>query len=136
VPIKLSTRKALLIAAYGLLIPVGLALACLALRGAFSTLGDVLVPIAYVSVILFLVRYQTSAFPRGSPPFSLGISIRIPFVIKSLLCLMVAFLWAAIVGSLTSDTRIGNTVAVGPALGFVGVAAYFFYRSFPNPFKQ
>jgi hypothetical protein len=129
-------RKALLIAAYSILILAGAVLAYLALRGELSTASGVLLTIAYLGVILFLVRYQMRAIPRGSPPFSFGISIRIRYLVKSLLCLVAAFLWAAIVGSMTSETLIGNALAAGPALAIVGVAVYFFYRSIPIWFKK
>jgi hypothetical protein len=129
-------RKGVLITAYSLLIFVGVVLAYFALHGAFSTVGDVLLPIAYVGVILFLVQYQMRAFPSEQPRFSFRLSIRFRYLIKSLLCLVIAFLWTAIVSSMTSDTWIGNALAVGPGLMIVGAAAYFFYRSVPNPFRR
>lgn len=123
-------RKALLITGYVLLIPVGGALAYFARRGAFSTAGDVLLSTAYMGIALLLVRYQMRAFPTGLLPSSF--SFRIRYLLKSLGCLMLAFLWPAIVSSIFGDNWIGNVLAVGPALAVVGMGAYFFYRSFPD----
>lgn len=132
----MSTRKGLLITAYCLLILVGVALVYLGLRGTLPAIADLILPAAYIGVILLVVRYQMSASPREYHPFSFRIGIRSRYLIKSFLCLVIAFFWAVIVGSMTADTRIGNAVAAGPALGVVGVGAYFLYRSLPNWFRK
>jgi hypothetical protein len=124
-------RKPLLIVAYSLLILAGVVLAYLELHRILPTAGGLLLTIAYLGVISLLVRYQMRAFLSGSPPFSFRISIRIRYLVKSLLCFVSAVLWAAIVGSMTSETPIGNALAGGPALVILGVAVYFFYRSIP-----
>lgn len=135
-PLRVSTHKGLLLAAYSLLILVGVALTYLALRGAFSTVADVVLPFAYVGVISFLVRYQMRTLPSGQRPFSFRIGIRLGYLIKSLLCLVIAFVWTAVVSSITGDSRIGVALAVGPSLVIVGVGVYFFIRGYPTWFRQ
>lgn len=132
----MSTRKGLLIAAYGLLILVGLALVYLGLHGTLPTIADVILPLAYVGIILILVRYQMSAFPSEQRLFSFQFSIRLKYLLKSLFCLVIAFLWTAVVASITGDTRIGAVLAVGPSLVVVCLSGYFFVRSFPNWFRK
>jgi hypothetical protein len=112
------------------------ALVYLELRRKLPAIADVILSIAYVGVILSLVRYQMRASPGEQRPFAFRISIRLRYLIKAVLCLVIAFLWGAIVGSMTSDTWIGNALAAGPGLVIVGAAAYFFYRSIPNPFRR
>ena len=83
---SMLTRKGLLIAAYGLLILMGVPLAYLGLRGVFSAVADVILPMAYLAVILFLVRYQMRAFPSEQQFFTFRIGVRLRYLIESLLC--------------------------------------------------
>ena len=73
---KTSTRKDLLLAAYCLLIPAGLGLGYLALSGKLSTPVDAILPVVYIAIILFLVRYQMNAFPNEQRWFSFYIGFR------------------------------------------------------------
>lgn len=133
---SVSTRKGMLIAAYGLLILVGLALVYLGLHGTLPTIADVMLPVAYVGVILFLARFQMRAFPREQQHFTFRFSLRLRSLFKSIVCFVIAILWTLIVGSVTGDTRIGSALAVGPAILMVCIGGYFFVRSIPNPFQQ
>lgn len=135
-PLRVSTRKCLLLAAYSLLTLVGMALAYLALRGVFSTVADVVLPFAYVGIISFVVRYQMGTLPSEKRSFSRRIDVRLGYLIKSLLCLVIAFVWTAVVASVTGDSRIGVALAVGPGLVIVGMGVYFFVRGYPTWFQQ
>lgn len=131
-----STRRGLLLIAYGLLILVGLVLAYLALRGVLPIGAEVLLPIAYVVVIVLLVRFQMRTLPNEQQPSSFHIEIKLPNFAKALLCLVIAFLWTFIVGSMAGNSTAGNALAVGPALLIVLIGGFYFYRSFPKWFRK
>lgn len=128
-----SGRKSLAITIYGLLVCIGVALAYFELHGAFPMAGDVVLPLAYVFVVVMLVR-RGALLPRGQdghPRFGLG--IKIPDLTKSLICLVAAVFWAGIAASMTSNTPAGNVIVGVPSLAILGIGAFFFSRGF---FKQ
>jgi hypothetical protein len=136
VSIGTSTRKGLLLTAYGLLILIGLALVYFALRGKFSLTAGVLLQIAYIVVIALLVRFQMRTSPKGQQPSSFHLGIRLPDFVKALLCFVIALLWTGVVGSMAGNSTIGNAMTVGPPVVILIIGAFFIYRSFPKWFRK
>lgn len=125
-----SGRKLLAFAVYGILAGVGVAIAYFELRGAFPMVVDVVLPLGYVFIVVLMTRRRI-LLPDGQsdqPRVSLG--MRIPDLAKSLICFVAAIVWVGLAGSVTSDTLVGDAVAVVPSLSILGVGAFFFFRGF------
>jgi hypothetical protein len=117
---------------YGLLVLAGMAIAYLELRDIFTVAGDVALSLGYLLVIGLMVRHWPflSRLHRDQPRFT--IRIKIPDLVKSLICFVAALLWGGIAASMMGDTPAGNAVVVVPALGILGIGAFFIARSFTS----
>jgi hypothetical protein len=125
-------EKAWLLTVYGLLIVSGIALAYFELRDIFPPLVEVVLPIAYLALVLVVVKHGFPASDSGVRKPIFEIRLHIPNLAKSLICMVASILWAGLAASLTTDTSVGNAIAAVPALAILGVGAFYFAKSFSN----
>lgn len=123
-------QRSLWIAVYALLAAIGIGVLIFSLRGELSPAVEAILPIAYVVVLVIVVRRGLVTTGAGTrqplKPFAL---FKASDLVKSLICFIAACLWAAIAGSLTSDTDVGNAIVVVPVLALLGIGAFFVGRS-------
>jgi hypothetical protein len=130
--LKKPGRRVLAFLVYGLLICVGVAIVYLELSNIFSVAGDVALSLGYFLFVGLMVR-QWAFLPHlqgGQPRFSLR--IKVPDLLKSVICFVLALLWGGLAASMTRDTPVGDAVAVAPALVILGIGAFFIARSFTS----
>ena len=127
-----SGSKTWLIAVYGLLLFSGIALAYFELHNVFPTLIEIALPIAYIALVLVLVKYGVRASHSGSQRPTIEFRLHVPNLAKSLICMAAAILWAGLAASVTTDTTVGNAIAAVPSMVILGVGAFYFAKSFSN----
>jgi hypothetical protein len=128
---QVNVRKPVAVVSLGILVLVGIGLIYYGLHAGFSPAAQILFPIAYVGLVVLLLRASGVSIPehyRRRP--ILGGRINVLDLVKSLGCFCASLLWVAFVIRFVSDTPAGVAAVFAPALILLGVSAFFFWRSF------
>jgi hypothetical protein len=134
-PLKpIPFRKRVAVVLLGVLVFVGMALLYYGLRFGFTPAAKLLIPMAYLVLVVFLLKTSGVSIPdRYRHRSLLGGRINVLDLAKSFGCFCASLVWVALVIRLVSDTPAGATAVFAPALVFLGASAVFFWRSFSRP---
>ena len=116
-------RKSQALIVFGFLGGLGIALACVVAFGVLPAPVEAVLPIAYVVVVVFLVRQY---FGTSRP----AVRGKASDFVKALVCVVASIIWAAVAASLTGDTVLGHWIIGAPSLLMSAIGSFFFARAF------
>jgi hypothetical protein len=120
-------RKSQAFIVFGFLGGLGIALACVVAFGVLTAPVEAVLPIAYVVVVVFLVRQYFGTSRQSSQPAVRG---KASDFVKALVCVVASIIWAAVAASLTGDTVLGHWIIGAPSLLMSAIGTFFFARAF------
>lgn len=129
-PLRLPVGKTSRAWIFGVILAAfGIGLAYFELRGAFPSVVGAVLSFLYLIAVAFILRHNpyVARLKKFRPPDQ-GRS-RVWYFATSVVCFVVAVLWAFVAASATKDTPLGNAITAGPSLLILIVGGFYFGRA-------